>query len=348
MLIIVTTVLAFLASLIPNPLLALIISEGPYTSIEGPLSGIVHPEGVCFSPSGDFIAVANAKGSSITFYPRISNSEVTFETEPAFTIAGLRSKLSYPHDLSFTPDGSYLAVACARGKLVAIFKKSEEHSYYETVPCAIIGKKEKFLKQAQAVKYSPVENILAVANVLENSIALYRFQGESYDSEPYQIIVSTPDLLCNPDGLAFSSDGELLAVTSHIKNAVLIFQRIPNSEGLYTPKPVEILKGSETNLCFPHSLCFHPSKDYLIVSSAGGKKTLSVFKKISEDFPRYGTFPIQTLEIYNPDTIDLQKLHPEEGGVKGVAFSNDGTQIGLCSSDMGSEDKKILIYSFSG
>lgn len=337
--------LALFANL-STALFALVISEGPKTSIEGPLSGIVHPEGICFSPTGDFVAIANAKADSVTFYNRIGNSGAIYETEPAFTIQGPRTKLLYPHDLSFTPDGAYLAVASARGKLVAIFKKSQEHPYYEPVPCTIIKKNQLRLKQAQAVKYSPVENIIAVANVVEDTIALYRFSGEKYSSQPYQIIKGSRDLLCNLDGLAFSSDGELLAVISHIQHAVLIFQRIPQSEGLYTTEPVEILQGPETNLCFPHSLSFHPSNDYLVVSNAGGKKTLNVFKKISDDFPHYSTTPVQTLEIYNPETIHLQDQHPEEGGVKGVAFSLDGSQIGLCSSDIGNEDKRVIIYPF--
>lgn len=84
-----------------------------------------------------------------------------------------------------------------------------------------------------------------------------------------------------------------------------------------------------------------------MISNAGGKKTLNIFRKNSESFPRYASYPQQSLEIYSRQTIYLQNKYPEEGGVKGVAFSSDGKYLGLCASDIEKPDQAILIYPVS-
>ena len=319
-----------------------IIDKKPITVIEQHESGINHPEGIAFSSSGDFIAVANALGNTITFYKKLDDT--TYETTPYFTLKNPEAQLSYPHDLSFSPDGYYLAVANSLGT-VNIYKKNPDCSFYDLSPAAIIKCDLSTLKNPHAVKYSPVENIIAVADVLKNIVSLYRYQNEKYEQIPYQIIQDSNGILNKPDGLAFSSDGELLAVTSHANHSVVFYQQIPNSQGLYSPDPVEILQGEQTNFCFTHSVSFHPTNDYLAVSSASGKYTLSIFKKTSENFPRYSIFPEQTLEIYNPKNFHLRDQFPEEGGVKGIAFSPDGKQLSICASDIADPGRKILILN---
>lgn len=318
----------------------IVVDDLPITIIGNNGSGLGHPEGIAFTPSGDFIAVANAGINTISFYKR---RDSTYETSPSFILQNPQSQLSYPHDVSFSPDEKYLAVANGANSSITIYKKSSIHSFYDEAPIAVI--KGEASTVPHAVKFAPIGNTFAVANVWGNSIALYHYHEDKYDQSPYQVIINPVDILNRPDGLAFSSDGELLAVTSHGNHSVVLYQRIPHSQGLYSPEPIEILQGEETHFCFTHSVSFHPSNDYLAVSSAGGKKTLSIFKKVSNQFPRYSTFPEQTLEIYNPDALHLRDQFPEEGGVKGIAFSPDGKQISLCASDIANPDRTILIYS---
>ena len=45
------------------------IQDLPSTIIRGPDAELDHPEGCAFSPSGDYIAVANLFNDSVTFYP---------------------------------------------------------------------------------------------------------------------------------------------------------------------------------------------------------------------------------------------------------------------------------------
>ena len=193
----------------------------------------------------------------------------------------------------------------------------------------------------------PSPSIERVVTVVENTVVFYHYEGDSYEQQPFQEIVDRDRMIKTPDGLAFSSQGELLAITNHGDNSILLYQQIPQSGGRYTEFPVEIIRGEHSNLHFPHSLSFHPSHEDLVVSNAGGKKTLLVFKKVATTFPRYAHIPEQVLEIYNPETVHLQRRNPEEGGVKGVAISPDGQSLGLCASDIAYPDRSVLIYPLS-
>jgi WD40 repeat protein len=310
-----------------------IIGDLPLAMIGGEKSGLSRPEGIAFSPSGELIAVANAHENRICFYQRAQDGSEGYETAPLFTIEGPVSGLDCPHDLSFSPDGCYLAVANRYGNSVTIYKKDTSDFLFGPLPAAIIRGATSQLIGPNAVKYAPKEQILAVANVYGNTITLYRYQDDSYEQSPYQAIQNSLDILNKPDGLAFSSDGELLAVTCQANHSIVFYQQILNSEGLYSSEPVEILKGKKEDCCLTHSLCFHPSNDYLAVSNSSGKKTLNIFKRVSDTFPRYAAFPEQSLEVRS-----------EGGGVKGVAFSPDGGCLGLCASDAANPSKAVLIY----
>jgi DNA-binding beta-propeller fold protein YncE len=323
---------------------AILIQEKPASVIMGEQSGLGRPEGIAFSPEGDLIAVANASMNSVTFYKRKNASSAEYEKIPFFTIQGARSLIYYPHDVCFSPDGQHLAVVNSRSNSITIYKKNSDR--YDPIPTAVIRGEHSGLKHPHAVKYAPHGKFIAVANLLGNTITLYQYEGDTYSGSPYHVIQNSKYRVFNrPDGLAFSSDGELLAVTNHDAHSVAIYQELPHSPGFYTADPVEILQGEVTNLCYPHSLSFHPSNEYLAVSCAGGIKTLNLFKKISEQFPRYSTTPEKTMEVFNPETIQLQKEWPQEGGVKGIAFSPDKNQLGLCAADILNPDRSILIYS---
>jgi len=316
-----------------------IIVHQPSTVIIG--SGISRPEGIAFSPSGKLLAVANATGNRITFY-KINENGMSFYNKPFFTLEGASSHLSYPHDVCFSLDGSHVAVTNSLSNAITIYKKND--FCYDLKPITTIQGEQSELLHPNSVRYAPQGNFIAVANLLKNTISFYRYHGDVYEQEPYQVIESVNHILDRPDGLSFTTDGELLAVTSHDGNAVAIYQQVPNSEGLYSQEPVEIIQGEGSNLLYPHSVSFHPTNKYLAVSSAGGKKTLNIFQKVSDEFPRYSHFPAYTVEVYNPMSIHLQSKQPHEGGVKGIAFSNDGTFLGICASDIAHSDRTIFIF----
>ncbi len=321
---------------------SLTIIEPPGTILEGVESKVCHPEGIAFSPTGDSVAVVNAASDAICFHRRLANDS-NYEITPSFTIEGPDAQLSYPHDVAFSPNGEHLAVANSQGQSVNIYKKSTQHDFYEPVPMVVLKGRRTQLHYPHAVKYVPTENAIAVANVYANTIAFFHYEGDDYEQVPYYVITQD-QILDRPDGLAFSSDGELLAVASHGNHLVPIYQRQQGPNGEYSWKLVEVIRGFRSNLYYPHSLSFHPSNEYLAVSNAAGAQTLLVFKKVSDTFPRYGRTAVQALSIFHAESVPLQSTFPEEGGVKGVAFAPNGNALGICSSNIADLHKSVLIY----
>ncbi len=294
-------------------------------------SQLDRPEGVAFTPSGDYIAVANSLANTITFYRRIGEQGSAYETRSRFSIKGPQSQLDYPHDLSFSPDGNHLAVANRQGNAITIYKKNLFRNYYDSTPIAVISGESSQIVSPDAVKYSPVENIIAVGNVDSNTISFYSYQGDQYDQQPYQVIQGS--FFQVPDGLGFSGDGDLLGVISYASDTVVIYQRQPNSQGHYRDHPVQVLQGEETRFVYPHSLSFHPSENYLAVSCAQGRKNVHVFLQETEGAATtYSNAPILSLEIlemYNDSTIALLEQIQQDGGVKGIAFAPDGKSLAI-------------------
>lgn len=323
--------------LIISSCFGLSVGSNPSTLIRATdSSGLDRPEGMAFTPSGDYIAAVNSLSSTITFYKRLGESGSAYETTPSYSLKGLESKMNYPHDLGFSPDGNHLAVANRVGSSITIYKKNPSHGFYDSAPIAVITGKSSQIISPDTVKYSPIENTIVVANV-DNSLTFYRFQGDHYDQEPYQVIRG-PELYI-PDGLDFSNDGELLAVTSHHAHSVVLFKRLPHSQGYYIETPMQVIKGAETHLCYPHSLSIHPSKNYLAVSCSQGRKNVQIFARKSETF--FSNAPelsLEILEMYDASTLVLLEQLQQEGGVKGIAFSPDGKSLAitqnLCQDDL--------------
>lgn len=310
----------------------LTVDNIPITVMNDKFSELNRPEGVTFTPSGDYIATANLFSNMVTFYKRIGDHGAVYETTPAFSIKGKKSKLDHPHDLAFSPDGCHLAVANRQGNSITIYAKNHIKGIYDSVPIAVIRGKSSQLVAPSSVKYCPVNNMITVANTGNHSITFYCYNGDVYDQTPYQTIRDTPKVLSIINSLDFSMDGELLATTILDTHSVLIYQRIPGSGNLYTPQPVQIIQGPDTNLCYPHSVSFHPTKNYLVVSNAQGRKNINIYQKITGGFPGYSFAPELTLEVtqmYNESTIHLLEQLRQKGGCKGVSFSPDGTSLAV-------------------
>ncbi|MBI2742468.1 MAG: hypothetical protein HYX48_00930 [Chlamydiales bacterium] len=297
---------------------------------DGP-SRLDRPEAVAFTPSGDYVAVANALADTITFYRRIGEEGAVYETTPAFTIEGPESQLNYPHDLSFSPDGTHLAVANRHGNAITIHKRDLATNRYDSVPIAAIGGKRSRIGHPDAVRYSPVEKIIAVANMHSNTLTFYSYQGDRYERQPYQMIRNS--ILKIPDGLDFSRDGKLLAVTSHDAHCVVIYQRKSSSHGVYSDRPIQILHGKETRFCYPHSLSFNPLDDSLAVSCSQGRKNVHIFTREPEgSMLPYANAPelsLEIIEMYDESTIALLEQLSQEGGVKGITFTPDGRSLAI-------------------
>ena len=325
---------------------AAILKEVPTALIEGEETLLNRPEGIAFTPSGDYVVIANSAGNNVLFYRTADCINQTAPVYPVFILGGSSFPLGYTHDISFSPDGGEIAVVCRTANRISIHKKNKSSGFYDQVPFSTIERIASTFKSCNAAAYSPTGRCLAVCDVIGHKVFLYRHKNDRYESTPYQVISGPKNIIHRPDGVAFSSDGQLLAITSHGTNSLLIYERTSTKKETYSASPVEILSGEETGFNFPHSVSFHPLDGTLAVSSSGVvKTTLALFKKNSNIAPYYSSTPSQTFEIYNPDTIYLQKHAKEEGGVKGISFSPDGKFIGLCSSDIPNPYRTLIFYA---
>lgn len=321
-----------------------IISSSPLFVIEGAASKLNHPEGVSFSPTGEFIAVANARNNNILFYRVIENDISKMTREPAFIMKG-RPAFSYPHDLSFSPDGEHLAIVSSYSNKITIHERDVISGFYKSEAIAVIRGTKAGLWNVHTVKYNQAGTLLAVCDVAKNTVALFPRLESHYDETPSQILSLPLSIMDRPDGVAFSSDGSLLAVTSHATHSVLLFAQDQDNAERYDAVPCQILQGEETGFHFTHSLAFHPVDHTLVVSSAAGKKTVAVFNKLPGSPITYSLVPSQILEVYNPETYHLNMYEPEEGGVKGVAFSPSGKVLAILSTDLGDSRKSVIFYA---
>ncbi len=301
---------------------ALSINPTPTTIIRATeQSGLDRPEGLTFSPSGDLIAVANSLADTITFYKRIAAG--VYETIPSFTLQGQESQLNYPHDLSFSRDGTILAVANRSGNSITLYRKNNLH--FENRPFAMIQGRYSHISAPDAVRFSPTDNLLAVANMLSHTVTLYRYNHEQFFPMPIQVL--RHPIFQIPDGIDFSKDGQWLAVTSHDAHAVALFKQ--TSRGNYDALPTQIIQGEETHFTYPHSLSFHPETNALAVSCSQGRQNVHLFIPEAGAFPNAPAFSMEVLEMYDASTIHMIEQLWQEGGVKGVAFSPDGKSIAV-------------------
>ena len=90
-------------------------------------------EGIAFSPSGNTIGVATLDTNTVFLFRR--KPDGLFEDAPYSSIHGSRSKLNYPHDLSFSLSGEteLLAVAQRNGS-ICIYQKHKTTNDYCTDP----------------------------------------------------------------------------------------------------------------------------------------------------------------------------------------------------------------------
>ncbi len=300
-------------------------------------------EGIAFSSSGNVIAVATADTNAVFLFRRKASG--LFEDAPYWCIDGPRSRLSYPHDVSFSRSGitEQLAVA-QRGGAIAIYEENRADETYGPDPVFEICGPTAKLDFSDGVAFVPPDNdYLAACNLATGTIAFYCRRPRSpggFDLEPTFELKHRS--LSNPDGLAFSQCGRWLAIANHGNHSVSVFGRRKRilSKGTlrYGPEPMTIIK--EPGLRHPHSVAFTPETNHLVVTNAGANY-FSVYKPESHRFrTRWAQSPVIKKAV-GPDAIfkAVNMRNKTEGGPKGVAVH--GSSLAICSPEHG-----IKIFPF--
>lgn len=147
----------------------------PVFEISGAEAKLTHSDGVSFIPPvNDYLAACNLGSSSISFYPRISNSPIRYALRPEFELA--HWSIFYPDGLAFSQCGRWLAIANHGNGSVSIFQRRNRlltggKLRYGAEPIAIIN--DESLRYPHSVAFTPRTNHLIVTNAGGNFFSVY-------------------------------------------------------------------------------------------------------------------------------------------------------------------------------
>ena len=296
-------------------------------------------EGVAFSRCGRLLALAHAVDQRVTVYERRGGGD-GYSSRPVSVIEGPGSGVDYPHDIDFSPDGRLLVVANRRGRSLTCYARQPGGAArFGSRPLWTIRGHLSRLRHPDGVKFVPPDGAyLAAVNLTRNTVTFYRrrwLRRSSYASRACFVLEGPETRLAQPDGLAFSDDGDLLAVTNHGADSVTVYARGRRAPR-YGPTPIAEIGGNPSRLRCPHSVAFSPGGTHLAISNAGGR-TVSVYSRGRRSDPGSSPWsgsPVLEIEACDGARFDAtNRRDHREGGAKGVAFGTDC--LGICSPSIG-------------
>lgn len=318
-----------------------LVGMKPVTVIMGMQSQLDRPEGIDFSPKGNLLAVANSRSNAVSLYRRIGKKGARFEKTPSCVIQD-DLLLKFVHEVRFSACGKYLAAISRDSHFAAIFKQSKtSSSVFESRPHCVIGGDDSLLNFPTSLSFVPEGYCLAICNRLASGITFHKQRHHSdisFDTVPYWHLSEEAFgqfHLAAPHGIAISRDGEFLAAThkSFYQNdmgtghSALAIYRLGYEGGvtLQLP-PLQVFNYDDTPL---HSVAFHPSGNFLLVSNE--RAGVFLFQKCNGEFVQVKEIPIEVIQI-SQDFFE---------GPKGVAFSPTGDCLAI-TTVLG----KVLLYPF--
>jgi hypothetical protein len=298
-------------------------------------------EGVDFSASGNFLAIATPETNSVLLFRRKADGR--FEDTP-YQIIG-RTRLNYPHDVSFSnwKDGELLAVAQRAGAL-AIYAKNRPDGEYTSLPVFEISGPPSRLAFSDGVAFvPPCDRYLAACNLELGTISFFRMASLSppdFGSRPE--FEFKHESIYHPDGLGFSNCGKWLAVANHGKQTVAVFRRrngfLARDKISFYSEPVTIIK--DPQLRYPHSVAFTPITNHLIVTNAGANYFSAYAPKRHRLRIQWAQVPGSQIVAHDDEAFkEVNTANKMEGGPKGIAVNRNN--LAVCSPQIG-----VKIYSF--
>ena len=300
-------------------------------------------EGVAFSRCGRMLAIAHALDQRVTVYERAAGAD-GYAAALVSVIEGPESGVDYPHDVDFSPDGRLLVVANRKGRsLTAYAREPGAGARFAGRPVWTLRGHLSRLRHPDGVKFVPPGGgYLAAVNLTRDTVTFYRrrwLRRSRYSSRACFVMQGPQTRLAQPDGLAFTDDGELLAVTNHAAGTVTIYARGSRAPR-YGPAPVAELRRDPTPLQCPHSVAFSRGGRHLAISNAGGR-TVSVYRRDGPDPSSWSEAPVLELDACDPEEFEVANGYDRrEGGSKGVAFGADC--FGVCSPTIGLRVHRLL------
>jgi 6-phosphogluconolactonase (cycloisomerase 2 family) len=287
--------------------------------------------GVAWFPGQPYLISAGLIHHTLQTFHYDSTSAALIPLE--FFPLAFGTQILKPENLSFSPDGTLLAVANGAKGNVTIYSV---HSHtIDPIPIAVLQEPPK--TKIHCVRFSPSGEVLACITFDDQpKISLFHVVREGITLS-FSLFQTWPDLLdpLKPKGISFSPDGRFIAIcysrravaypNQNTRGAVEIYAF--SSKGM---DPV-FLSRTETGLCVPEDIVFDPQEPYFFVSNQGND-TITVY-----------AFDPQSGVIDEDPHFCLKNPEAQLSFPHGISISQDGGY--LASSNYG--DDKVTIYKIN-
>lgn len=190
-----------------------LFSEAPANVIpQPPLLQRCKAHGIAFSPCGNYLAVAYGaaeyfdRGIALLQSQRSSLEYIDFLNDTH--LPGI------PKGITFSPDGTHLLVTFCEPSCLCIYNIKNQK--IDPAPTQMLGENDACLSRPEDIKISPDGSSCAVTNSDQNTVAFYSFDPKSNsisESTPFYTLQNPEARLFFPHGIAFSPDGQYLALT---------------------------------------------------------------------------------------------------------------------------------------
>lgn len=286
-----------------------------------------------FHKGNRLISIDLLKSSFQTYAFNPDCAVLSFQTFPNHKY---NTKLDSPENLSFSKDGSLLAVSNSAKGNVTLYSVNEQTSDLNILPIAFLGTPGDI--GIHGVRFSPDGHYLGyVTYDLPGKIRLFRIDKTEKNQLSFYVCQSVINPLepLAPKGLDFSHDSRYIAICyskragTHISenSGLTIIYKFDQETGVMDPNPICQI-GLEEGLSVPEDVHFYLDDSCLLVSNQGND-TLTL-----HDFDtKTGKIGNSYLGLKNPEAC-LNFPH-------GFSLSLNGKYLAI--SNYG--DNKVSIYS---
>lgn len=190
------------------------------------------PHGMAFSPDGNYLVVAYGVTKQHPRAVALYQVNDLQTAQPSFKLLcllqGNEIKEGIPKGIAFSPDGSCILVTFSNTNSVTIYQVDLSNERIISTPRQILSGISSLISRPEDIKFTADGNYCAVSNSNKDTITFYLFdrQNNYFVNDFPSYIMKDPNAeLYFPHGLAFSSDGNYLAVTQF---GLVIFDSLDN------------------------------------------------------------------------------------------------------------------------
>ncbi|HEX2582618.1 MAG TPA: beta-propeller fold lactonase family protein, partial [Chlamydiales bacterium] len=238
-------------------------------------TGVVKPEHLCFSPDGEWLAVANGTGGKVNFFAVEENS---VRTKPVAVLQ--EAQETKFHSVRFSLDGKHFACATFDNSAkISLFRIQREGKNLSLIPTQVIPNSFGQLKP-KGIAFSPDQRFVAICyskraswtpnHNLQGVVELYRFNADEGVIAPSPLSRIEAGL-CVPEDILFDPLQPCLYIANQ-GNDTITMHPFDLETGFFCGPTQICLKNPEAELSFPHGISISDDGSYLASSNYGDDK----------------------------------------------------------------------------